>query len=251
MADENTEVVQTSQDAPPAQGSESNPPAAPETSDPGTQGSEEQPEHSSNPQEGNPEDQAGQDNKPSRVEKRINTLLSKLKENNSPSTPENRKAQPYFTQEEINNGEIDPTTFEKRVQDRVQFEVHQALERERINTQYTSAVREHEADLESVKDLDPNVERMAVEQYEALNYQINPLTGKRMFIPAVKMTEIVKRISDHLERVADGIVEGNRQYTASVSQNQAVPTGGTIKSSKARSDTTDFTEFEKNFGSRV
>lgn len=252
MADENQEVQQTSQDAPPAQGSESTPSPDQALLEQGLEGKEEQPEHSSESQEGNPEDQAGQQNgKPTRIERRMDNLLSKLKESNKAQSTPTNKPSGLFGQEEIERGEIDPVTFEKRVQEQVQFEVQKTLRTERINTQYKSAVSEHQADIESVKDLDPTLEKMAVREYETLNYQINPLTGERMFIPAVKFSEIVARRRAEVEQAAEEMASGNRNYTHSVSQTSAVPTNGAITSSKKISgDTTDFAEFEKNFGKR-
>jgi len=265
MAEENIEVLQTSQDTPPAEGSESTPQeqSSQEGSEqqPSGQGSEqgdgEQSEHSEGTQgensEGQPEQQGA---KPTRVERRIGQLLDKLKgshgaSSEQPGVPGQSRSK-FFTDEELAEGAIDPSVLEKRIGQTVQQEVQQALEMDRINQQYTSAVKEHEADLESVKDLDPKIEELAVKQYEVINYQINPLTGEKMFIPAVKMSEIVKKLTDVINSAAENVAQGNRVYAENVSQNQAVPTNGsTISSKPVKENTTDFGAFEKAYSPRA
>jgi len=265
MADANEEVMQTSQGTPPAEGSESTPQEQPSQEgseqQPSEQGSEQgdgqQPEHSEETQgessEGQPEQQGA---KPTRAEKRVEQLLNKLRE--SRGTPSEEPGVPgqsrskFFTEEEIAEGAIDPDVLEKRMRETVKNEVQQALEMDRINQQYTSAVKEHEADLESVKDLDPKIEELAVKQYEAINYQIHPLTGEKMFIPAVKMSEIVKKLTDVINSAAEVVAQGNRQYAENVSQNQAVPTNGSVISSKpVRPETPNFEDFEKAYSPRA
>lgn len=201
-------------------------------------------------------DQSGQEAKPSRVERRIHDLISKVKEVGQIQTPapsENR-SQPVFSKEDIEAGEIDPNTLEQRIQNTVQSEVQKAIQMDRINQQYVSAVRDHQTDLEGVKDIDPDLEAEAAKEYEVVNYQINPLTGQREFVPAVKFSEIVSKIQTRAERLAqklaEKIAEGNEQFIKKVSSSQAVPSSGAVTSSKSvKPETTNFSEFEKAYSS--
>jgi hypothetical protein len=123
---------------------------------------------------------------------------------------------------------------------------------DRINQQYESAVREHQTDLEGIKNIDSELEAEAVSDYEALNYQINPLTGNKEFVPAVKFSEIVAKIQSRAEKIAqkmaEKIAEGNEQFIKKVSSSQAVPSSGAVTGSKSvKPETTDFKEFEKAY----
>lgn len=259
MAEQTQEVLQTSQDTPPAQESKSNP------IDDFSQesGGEEQSEHSSEDQAGKPENQPGQqeEQKPSRVERRISSLLGKLKESGQ-SAPEVKKAAPekppYISQQEIEAGEIDPVAFEQRLQQRIDSEVdsrvERALQMAEIKNQYTSAVKDHEADLESIsqQELDPDIENEAAAEYERLNHQINPLTGEPMFVPAVKFSEIVAKLTARAEKIAEKMAVQNKVYRQTVSQTSAITPSSSLSSSKKiGGDTADFTEFEQAFASKA
>lgn len=268
MADKQDTAAQAVQDAPPAEGSEqAKVESQLEVQD---QGTEAQPEASSESQiEGEGEtssqdagDQSGQKAKPTRLERRIDSLLSKVKEvgqNQSPNLPSNREPQPFITEEEREAGAVDPNELEKRihssVQNSVQSEVQKAIQMDRMQQQYESAVKDHQTDLEGVKDIDPDLEAEAVLEYEALNYRINPFTGKQEFIPAVRFSEIVNKIQSRAEKIAakraEAIAEGNEQYLKDVSSSQAVPSSGAVGGSKSvKDDTTDFSEFERAHSSK-
>lgn len=262
-------VVETPQATPPAQGS--NPPVDDEVIETSEVESEEQPAQTSENQDGNPEDQAEkQEVKPTRSERRIGQLLNKLKESGKTEVqPSNQRPGEdpgsLFTPEELEEGVVDPESLDKRISDRINSGIQQALQKEKENQEmakvrqeFNNAAKEHESDLEGVKDLDPSIEKLAVQQYNALNFQYNPITGKQMFVPAVKFSEIVNKINETVQKVAGGNQPGevdssedNKQYSQSVSQTQAIPTNGSISSpKKVREDTTDFSEFEKTFGSK-
>lgn len=216
---------------------------------------EEQPKAESETKETG--DQSGQkEAKPSRVERRIQSLISKIKEGSESKVdaPKQQEPQPYFTEEEIEQGRIDPNTLMQRIQANVQTEVQKAIQMDRVNQQYESAVKSHQSDLEGIKDIDPDLEAEAVAEYEALNYQINPYTGKKVFVPAVKLSEIVSKIETRArklaEKMAENIAEGNKEYLKSVSSSQAVPSSGAVTGTKSVTpDTTNFSEFEKAYSS--
>lgn len=260
MAEENIEVVQTSQDTPPAEGNESQPEEQVQedqvqNSQEGTEGEETQPEHSGESQEEKPDDQSGdqQEAKPSRAERRISQLISKLKETHQspsepPGEPARRNPRGFLTQEEIETGEIDPSVLEERLNKEAERRAEQKVQMTLVNQQYETAVKEHEADMDTVGEIDPNIEALAVKQYNALNFQTNPFTGQKVFIPAVKMSEIVQKLSDSVRAAAGGTEESQRRYVEDVEQYQAVPSSSSVTSSKKVSEgTTNFSEFEKAF----
>jgi len=198
----------------------------------------------------------GKDTKPSRIERRISQLVSKLKEvDDTKSEPPVREDKPLFTDEEMSEGTVDPNRLVERIKNTVQTEVQRAIQMDRINQQYDSAVKEHQSDLEGIKDIDPDLEAEAVAEYEAINYQTNPLTGEKVFVPAVKLSEIVNKIvvraTKLAEKMAVEIAEGNKKYLKDVSSSQAIPSSGNVSGSKSvKSDTNDFTEFEKAYSSQ-
>lgn len=203
-------------------------------------------------------DQPEQGEKPTRVERRIQSLLSKVKENGERQNQlpsQFQKPQSLISDEERQTGEVDPEQLEKRIQSTIQNEVQRAIQMDRMGRQFESAVKDHQADLEGIKDIDPDLEAEAVAQYEALNYRINPFTGEVQFVPAVKFSEIVSKIQGMAEKLAtkraEAIVQGNEQFLKNVSSSQAVPTSGNIQGSKnVRAETTDFGEFEKAFSKK-
>ena len=264
MADEIDTAAQAVQGTPPAEGSESSEVEGKlETQDLGNEeqpgaSSENQTKEEDNTPSGETGDQSGQEAKPTRVERRINSLLSKVKEvgqNQTQPLPQNNGQQPIITEEEKEAGVVDPNVLEKRIHESVQNEVQRAIQMDRVQQQYESAVKDHQADLEGIKDIDPDLEAEAVSEYEALNYRINPFTGKQEFIPAVKFSEIVNKIQSRAEKLAtkraEAIAEGNENYLKQVSSSQAVPSSGAVNGSKSvKPETTDFTEFEKHFSSK-
>lgn len=261
MADDQNTAAQAVQSTPPAEGSE----ASQTESQVQTQGEEvvEQPGATSESQtEGEGQtsseetgDQSGQEAKPTRVERRIEKLLSKVKEVGTSQTqqpPVDNRQQPMVTQDEIEQGSIDPRILEQRIQSTVQSEVQKAIQIDRVTQQYKSSVQDHQADLEGVKDIDPDLEAEAVQEYEAVNYQVNPFTGQREFVPAVKFSEIVAKINSRAKKIAqkmaEEIAEQNGQFIEKVKSSQAVPSSGAVSATKSvKEDTTDFSEFEKRY----
>ena len=263
MADDQNTAAQAAQGTPPAEGSEtSQVESQVQTQDEKLESQPEATSENQNGEEGNTssgesDDQSGQEgNKPSRVERRIQSLISKVKEAGSTQTSEsldNKEGNDsFFTEEELGNGEIDPKVLQERIQRSIQAEVQRGIQMDRINQQYESTVREHQADLESVTNIDPELEAEAIAEYEVLNYQINPMTGEKMYVPAVKLSEIVNKIQARVEKLAEKkaqqIAEGNANFIKSVSSSQAVPTSGrTTGASPVKADTSDFSQFEKHY----
>lgn len=259
MADINDTAAQAGQGTPPVEDS-----VITEGQDQESQGQEEETPSGAadeNQPEGQPSGEAGdqpeQDGKPSRVERRIQSLLAKVKENGERQTqpPKYGERQPLISEEERQAGTVDPEVLEQRIQAAVQNEVQKAIQMDRVSQQYESAVKEHQSDLETVKDIDPDLEAEAAAEYEALNYRINPFTGKMQFIPAVKFSEIVAKIEARAERLAakkaEAIAAGNERFIKDVSSSQAVPTSGSVQSSgSVKPETTNFSEFEKAYSAK-
>lgn len=268
MADDQETAAQAVQGTPPAEGSESDlSESSVQTQDLGEEtqtgatsenqnqegtSSEENTSQEESQDDGN---QSGQEAKPTRFERRINSLINKVKEAGQvQEQPFVQGDQSLFTQEELEEGYVDPSTLAQRIQGTVQSEVQKAIQIDRANQQYVSAIREHEADLESVKDIDPELEAEAVKEYNMINTQINPFTGQPMFVPAVKFSEVVAKIESrakkYAEKMAHEIASGNERYIKEVSSSQAVPSSGAVSGTRSvNPDTTNFSDFEKAYSS--
>lgn len=257
MADEQT-ATQATQDTPPVKGNETVD-VSTDTKTESQPGASE-PQADDNQTSGEPGEQSEpeQVDKPSRIERRIKQLSSKVREYGESQTttpPTYQQEQPLISDEEREVGSVDPNILEQRIQGRVQSEVQRQLTLERSRQQYESSVREHQSDLDGLKDIDPDLEADAVAQYEALNYRINPFTGRQEFVPAVKMSEIVAKIEARAEKLAakraEAIAAGNEQFIRQVSSTQAVPTSSNVSGSKTiKPETTDFRSFEKAYSSK-
>lgn len=256
MADELT-AAQATQEAPPVKENEPEVDKTTPDSQPGATSE-------TRPEEGKPSGEAGdqpepeQVEKPSRVERRIKQLTSMVKERSqqiASAPPVKNQDQPLISDEEREAGGVDPNILEQRIQGRVQSEVQRQLTMERNRQQYETAVREHQADLEGMKDLDPDLEVEAVAEYESLNYRINPFTGKQELVPTVKLSEIVARIEARAEKIAakkaEAMAAGNERFIKQVSSTQAVPASSSVSGAKTvKPETTDFSEFEKAYSSK-
>lgn len=260
MADDQLEAAQASQDTPPVQESEESQVEetgqSQETSDETQSSTSENQESEAEKQtDGKTDDQSGQEAKPTRFEKRIQQLSQKLKEiGNQSQTQLPKGTQPYFTKEELEQGEVDPNDLIQRIEKAVEAKVEKKFEIAKMQDQFVSSVKDFQTDLDSVKNLDPDLEAEAAAEFDALNYQINPFTGEREFVPAVKFSEIVNKIETRAtkiaEKMAQNIAEGNERHLNQVSSSQAVPSGGTVSgASKIEAETTNFADFEKAYSS--
>lgn len=222
------------------------------------------------------EQQTQEGKKPSRVERRIQSLVDKIKQNNTPEnpvptgenvpqipriqSPSQNEDEPLITPQELEEGSVDPVELQKRIDQRISREVQKGIqeaqqtqERDRqlkeVNSQFESALKEHESDLAEVsQNIDPALEQFAIREYELLNHAINPITGQKQFIPAVKMSEIVQKLNTVGSKVAESMSQRNQQYARRVSQTSAIPSGGSLTNSKkVTGDTNNFAEFEKAY----
>lgn len=256
MADETKGDELTPQDTPPAEESDTTQSESPDQ----TQGEEKDQqsdatgenqtdEESSEKESGDQSER--QEAKPTRFDKRLKDLIGKVREAGGAHQQTTTNEQPLqYTPDEIKKGEVDPEAFINRVRSEVRTE----MQLENARKEYNNTLQAHQADLESVKDLDPDLEAEAVKEYEMVNKQINPYTGEEVFYPTVKFSEVVTKLQTRSEKLArkmaEKIAEGEKEYLKNVSSNQAVPSGGQVSGSKTiKPETTNFSEFEKAYSS--
>jgi len=224
MADENEkEAVKNEEGQPQAES-----PTADQKAEESTQTSEEGGESSQEQSDisGSTEQEAELQNKPTRLDKRINKLRDKQKgissvigkleaHKNQVRQPSGGfpqyKAEPLIKPEEFGT-EIDPSELERRVDQRVQLKEEDIVRRAEQNAlsriNYTRNIEDHLTDSESVKkQLDdsgesPEVEAYLTKQYEKLNSVYDPIQGVYIFVPQVKMSEIYSEFKSVSEKQA-------------------------------------------------
>lgn len=144
--------------------------------------------------------------KPSRLERRVDKLVSKLKEQTQSPTQEVISnvvgEQPLVTQEDYTNG-LDPQVLEQRLEQR-RFQDREQIKQElKIEAEYKQGVTEHLQDTEKVQEKlgdNPELDKLVAQQYEALNWLTDPRTGQTVFVPRVKMSEIYDNLSKVIEK---------------------------------------------------
>lgn len=167
----------------------------------------------------------GETKKPTRSERRVEQLLKKLKERPQVDDFHQTQDEPLIRPEEMETG-VDPSALEQRINSRLQNATAQTRQQIKAELAYENEVKSHMSDLESVmKDLDPRVEKLAVRQYQATNYQLNPLTGQPIFVPTVKFSEIVNQIKGDLEDLTASRVAESAERVARIAQEGAVQPG--------------------------
>lgn len=258
MAEETQEQLQGSQESPLAEESTEGTQEIKETGQDQSQVPEnneqpnEQSKHSEDQQAQGAEDQSGQVNKPSRAEKRIADLSSKYKELVTKlQTPLTQDMPQLITDEEIKNGEVDLKELNNRINQLVDYKVNQAgssVEQQiELKSEYKAKQAEFDSDLSNTTFENDIVKEMAEKQFEALNFYDDPISGKQVFIPAVKMSEIKAKLDTGIKAAAEKLIQGNRDFAQSVSNSQTVPTGNSLSSTSADEATSDFSKFEKTF----
>lgn len=171
-------------------------------------------------------EEQGVERKPTRSERRVEQLLRKLKDR--PSTedlPHMGADEPLIRPEELETG-VDPQALEYRFNQKLQNATAQTRSQIKAEIAYENEVSSHMADLESAADgLDQRIEKLAVRQYQALNYQFNPITGQQVFVPTVKFSEIVKQVQADLEDITASRVAESAERVAKIAQEGAIQPG--------------------------
>lgn len=192
-----------------------------------SESSNEKPENINNSQE--------QPEKRTRGERRISQLLGKLKDQNKPHSQEEYSDlfggadEPLIKPEEYQTG-VDPQEIQRRHQQSLYKIKDQVIREVGTQMKFQQETSNHYTDVEaSLKDpimSNPKVEKLVSDQYEALNTVINPTTGQRVFVPQVKMSDIIKRVKE----IVDGAsVEASANLRTKLSEQHdesaASPTG--------------------------
>ncbi len=165
--------------------------------------------------------------KQTRAEKRIQDLTRKLKERPVPQEDFfDGQDEPLVRPEELETG-LDPQELERRVAAKMQNESRKTRAQIKAEIAYENSIKDHESDIEAVsKTIDPKLERIAVRQYEAMNYQVNPYTGQPVFVPTVKLSEIVDMLKGDLENITSDRVAQASKDIARASNESALPASG-------------------------
>lgn len=166
--------------------------------------------------------------KPTRAERRIHSLLQKLKEKDKPSegySPvESELAQqvvgPDLTPDE--EGFVDANAIKEAAKQEAIREVMAAM-------QQREAVKEHLDDVEQTlkapeldpksDKYDPDLDKLIAEEYEKINKMVDPYTGQEIFVPREKMSDIYKRMKGVLEKYRS---QGEEQGAQKIQRQQGV-----------------------------
>jgi len=157
--------------------------------------SEESGQDSPEPQEA--EEPTVVEKKENRAERRIRQLSSRLKDEREAKKDFTSFSGSVVNPEDMENG-LDPKELDRRIQQREQ-NLARSIKSELA---YEKAQEDHLSDLGLVEEKlgeNPSLEKIAVRQYEAVNYMIDPVSGNRVFVPVVKMSEIVSSLEKDLE----------------------------------------------------
>ena len=223
MSDEDTQAVNPSVE-------ETNVDESPSSEEP-TQDVEETQEDTSSAEpdataleEGKEED-VKSSRRPSRLERRNQQLLEKLKEAQGKTSAKEGEStekdildqllggdsDQLLRPEDIRpDGTVDLKTLEERIQQRDLVTKEQIKTELRAEQQYRDSVQEHLTDVETVlsqpeldKDSDQynaELDRLVTEQYELLNKATNPYTGKEEFKPQVKMSDLFAKFKNVVDK---------------------------------------------------
>ena len=152
---------------------------------------------------------SAEDKKPTRRDRRIHKLIDKLKSKDQEQMSEEQYAQtlgidpnaPLIKEEEAQMG-IDPNVLNQRQRARELLVERRAKNAAVAEIEYKASVKDHLADAEdTLKKLegDDVLDEIVASQYDALNYQTDPYTGQKYFVPKVKMSEIYAKQQKVLE----------------------------------------------------
>lgn len=202
-------------------------PEAPSVADAMQQQLQAQPESAPSPSH----DQEGGDDTEhkSRLERRVDSLVDKLKaQGQQPQIDASQffGNEPIFSPEEIEAGQFDPIAVSQRLQQREQRVQALAAQQAVAAVEYQATVKDHLSDMDTVaKELgnDPVLDKLVAKQYDALNHQVDPRTGIRVFVPTVKMSEIYKDLKDALDKKSTAATADMQVRVANQASEQAVP----------------------------
>ncbi len=166
--------------------------------------------------------------KPSRAERRVESLVDKLKQTGQQTNDPSQifGNDPIFTPEEIESGSFDPGLLQQRLEQREQRVQQQATSQALAAIDYRASINDHLSDIDSVKKEmgdDPVIDKLVARQYEALNHQTDPRTGAKVFVPTVKMSELYKELKEAVEAKSNAKAADMQARVNAQADDQAVP----------------------------
>lgn len=182
--------------------------------------------------------------KQTRRDRRINKLIEKLKGKDSTSQPAPDINQvlglqpnaPIITDADVDEyGGIPKDVLNRRLEEKLLQERQLIKQELAAETSYKETVRDHLSDAEKTLELlkdDEVLDEIVAEQYDLINYSIDPYTGQKVFTPRVRMSDIYakqKRLLDSKITKAQADVTGRLH---SQSQESAVAPSATGESSR-------------------
>lgn len=142
-----------------------------------------------------------------KAQKRFQELIEKLKEKDrllqqQQQKKEEKKEDVPIEYDDDGNPIVDPQKLLEIAEQRAYQKALQAVQQERQIEEYRQKAQEFLEDTNAVADkLKSNkaLEKLATRIFEAENYVIDPVSGKEVFVPRKKMSEIVKELESDLE----------------------------------------------------
>jgi len=201
---------------------------------------EEKPDQEPEPDE-KEGDTSSEGRKPTRKERRIQQLIGKLKDKDKAESQGTKGLdqllglnpnEPLIKPEEYEQG-VDPQELERRQRNREMALEQRVLNRVASQQQYREKVGDHLKDAEAMADTlasDPDLDKAATRLYNDVNYQVDPYTGKEVFTPRRKMSEIVENLQNVVSKRATAeTTKIGKKIAEQISEEAVRPTGAKPK----------------------
>ena len=208
--------------------------------------------------------------KPSRAQRRIQSLIQKLKEKDKPSegfSPvESQVAQqvvgPDLTPDEegfVDINAVKEAAKQEAIREMMAVIQHREAAKEHI-TDIEQTLKAPELDPKSDK-YDPDLDKLIAEEYEKVNKIVDPYTGQEVFVPREKMSDIYKRVKRVLDKYrSQGEQEGAEKVqkqqgvtavspsTSAKPDSEAYETQALFEKARQSGDTETWAEYLKRIG---
>lgn len=183
-----------------------------------------------------PEAKPEGERKQTRAEKRLHDLLAKTKSVSAPQKgvpqgfPYDNAPPPLITKEDLENG-IDPAVIEARQRQREQLIQAQttqgAIAQMEQRFELKQTINTHLSDLEATKsaleqEKNEDLKDVIAEEYQMLNYVIDPQTGQEVFYPRVKMSDLYAKYKKILSTKVSAQVAENKVKMSDIASESAV-----------------------------
>jgi hypothetical protein len=182
-----------------------------------------------------------------RSERRIKSLIDKLKEKDQQLQQlqgANPLAdnEPLITPEDYENG-LDPKDLEERLARRQAGQAQSTKAQIKAELAYEQQMREHQNDIEVVsKDPElannPVLDKIVAQQYQLMNYRIDPYSGQEYFVPTMKLSEIKNMVKQDLDSYVSKQVASSNNNLAEASESSALRPSESANADKSMQDLT-------------